>query len=196
MLIFLVNMAAICYYSNFCEPSKKLLQLFAKTKLKQEIHFICIDKRFKNAKGQTILQLEQHQVLLPDSIRKVPALLLIDSKDVLYEDDIYSYLTPKENKINTLATFGNGEPECYSLTQMSCMSDSYSFLDQDSAELSTKGSGGIRQLHNYVTLDQNFSINTPTEDYVPDKIGKNGSKSLEELKAEREKSIMPPIQRI
>ena len=189
-------MSAICYYSNFCEPSKKLLQLFAKTKLKQEIHFICIDKRFKNAKGQMILQLEQHQVLLPDVIHKVPALYLLDGKEVLYEDDIYAYLTPKENKINTLATFGNGEPECYSLNQMSCMSDSYSFLDQDSSELSTKGSGGIRQLHNYVTLDQSFSIHTPEEDYIPDKIGKNGSKSLEELKAEREKSIMPPVQRI
>ncbi len=196
MLILLVNMSAICYYSNFCEPSKKLLQLFAKTKLKQEIHFICIDKRFKNQKGQTILQLEQHQVLLPDAIRKVPALYLVDNQNVLYEDDIYEFLTPKENKINTLATSGNGEPECYSLNQMSCMSDSYSFLDQDSSELSTKGSGGIRQLHNYVTLDQNFSIQTPAEDYVPDKIGNNGSKSLEQLKAEREKSIMQPIQRI
>ena len=196
MLILLVNMSVICYYSNFCEPSKKLLQLFAKTKLKQEVHFICIDKRTKNSKGQTILQLEQHQVLLPDVIRKVPALYFIDKQNVLYEDDIYAYLTPKENTINTLATFGNGEPECYSLTQMSCMSDSYSFLDQDTAELSTKGSGGIRQLHNYVTLDHNFSIQTPEEDYIPDKVGKNGSKSLEELKAEREKSIMAPIQRI
>jgi hypothetical protein len=189
-------MSAICYYSNFCEPSKKLLQLFAKTKLKQEIHFICIDKRFRNAKGQTILQMEQHQVLLPDAIRKVPALFLIDSQNVLYEDDIYNFLTPKENTINTLATSGNGEPECYSLNQMSCMSDSYSFLDQDSTELSTKGSGGVRQLHNYVTLDQNFSIQTPDEDYIPDKIGNNGSKTVEQLKAEREKSIMAPIQRI
>ena len=189
-------MSAICYYSNFCEPSKKLLQLFAKTKLKQEIHFICIDKRFKNAKGQTILQLEQHQVLLPDVIRKVPALFLIDSQNVLYEDEIYAFLTPKENTINTLATSGNGEPECYSLNQMSCMSDSYSFLDQDSTELSTKGSGGVRQLHNYVTLDQNFSIQTPEEDYTPDKIGNNGTKTLEQLKAERDKSIMAPVQRI
>jgi hypothetical protein len=140
--------------------------------------------------------MEQHQVLLPDVIHKVPALYLLDSKNVLFEDEIYAYLTPKENKINTLATFGNGEPECYSLNQMSCMSDSYSFLDQDSNELSTKGSGGIRQLHNYVTLDHNFSINTPEEDYTPDKIGNNGSKTLEQLKAEREKSIMAPIQRI
>jgi len=195
LLIFLVNMA-ICYYSNFCEPSKKLLQLFAKTKLNHEIHFICIDKRFRNSKGQTILQLEQHQVLLPETVTKVPALLLLDSKQVLTEDSIYSFLQPKETQINTLATSGNGEPECYSLNQMSCMSDSYSFWDQDPNELSTKGQGGIRQMHNFVTLDQNFTINTPEEDYVPDKIGNNGSKSIEQLKAEREQTVMPPIQRL
>ncbi len=79
---------------------------------------------------------------------------------------------------------------------MSCMSDSYSFWDQDPNELSTKGQGGIRQMHNFVTLDQNFTINTPEEDYVPDKIGNNGSKSIEQLKAEREQTVMPPIQRL
>ena len=57
---------SILYYSNFCEPSKKLLQLIAKTKLKNELHFICIDKRFRNSKGQTILILENQQVLLPN----------------------------------------------------------------------------------------------------------------------------------
>ena len=187
---------AICYYSNFCEPSKKLLQLFAKTKLNHEVHFICIDKRFRNSKGQTILQLEQHQVLLPDTITKVPALLLLENKQVLTEDAIYQFLQPKETRINTLATSGNGEPECYSLSQMSSMSDSYSFWDQDPNELSTKGGGGTRQMHNYVTLDQDFKINTPAEDYEPDKVGKNGSKSLEQLKAEREQTVLPPVQRL
>jgi hypothetical protein len=51
-------------------------------------------------------------------------------------------------------------------------------------------------MHNFVTLDQNFSINTPPEDYEPDKVGKNGSKSLEQLKSEREQTVMPPVQRL
>jgi hypothetical protein len=187
---------SILYYSNFCEPSKKLLQLIAKTKLKHELHFICIDKRFRNSKGQTILLLENQQVLLPNTVTKVPALLIMDTKEVLIEDNIYAYLNPKETKINTLATCGNGEPECYSLTQMSSMSDSYSFWDQDSKELETKGMGGVRQMHNFVALEDNFSISTPTEDYTADKIGNNGTKTLEEYKAEREKSIAAPIQRM
>jgi hypothetical protein len=56
--------------------------------------------------------------------------------------------------------------------------------------------GGVRQMHNFVALEDNFSISTPTEDYTADKIGNNGSKSLEEYKAEREKSIAAPIQRM
>jgi hypothetical protein len=51
-------------------------------------------------------------------------------------------------------------------------------------------------MHNYVTLDQDFKINTPAEDYEPDKVGKNGSKSLEQLKAEREQTVLPPVQRL
>jgi hypothetical protein len=105
-------------------------------------------------------------------------------------------LQPKETRINTLATSGNGEPECYSLSQMSSMSDSYSFWDQDHTELSTKGQGGTRQMHNFVQLDQQFTINTPAEDYEPDKVGKNGSKSLEQLKAERDQTVMAPVQRL
>lgn len=188
-------MAAICYYSNFCDPSKKLLQLIAKTKLKTEMHFICIDKRHKNSQGQTIVTLENQQVLLPPSISKVPALFLLDTKQVLFGDDIYSYLTPKESKINHEATNGNGEPECYSLGQMSSMSDSYSFWDQEPSDLSTKGQGGVRQMHNYVPIEENYSINTPAEDYEADKIGANGTKTLEQYKAERD-SVVTNIKRI
>ena len=186
---------AICYYSNFCDPSKKLLQLIAKTKLKSELHFICIDKRHKNGQGQTIVSLENQQVLLPPSISKVPALFIINTKQVLFGDDIYAYLNPKEVQINNTATNGNGEPECYSLGQMSSMSDSYSFWDQEPSDLSTKGQGGVRQMHNYVPIDDNYSIHTPKEDYVADKIGSNGTKTLEQYQAERDSAI-PVIKRI
>lgn len=186
---------AICYYSNFCDPSKKLLQALAKTKLKTEIHFICIDKRNRNAKGQTIIFLENDQVMLPPQVTKVPALFLIESKHVLFETDIYDYLFPKEVEINQVETGGNGEPECYSLTQMSKMSDSYSFWDQEPDELNTKGKGGMRQMHNFVPLEESMTIHTPNEDYVSDKVGKTG-KTLEQYKAERDNMVGPPIKRV
>jgi hypothetical protein len=186
---------AICYYSNFCDPSKRLLQKISKTKLQKEIHFICIDKRSKNGKGQTIIQLEHEQVLLPANVVKVPALFMMDTQNVLFGDDIYNYLLPKETAINHVATQGNNEPECYSLSQMSQLSDSYSFWDQAPDELNTKGQGGLRQMHNFVPLEQDFSIHTPAEDYVPDKIGKNG-KTFEDYKNERDQAISPQIKRV
>jgi len=185
---------AICYYSNFCEPSKRLLQKISKTKLQHEIHFICIDRRFRDSKGHTILLLENDQVVLPPQVTKVPALYLMDTKRVLTEQTMYDYLLPKENAITSIETGGNEEPECYSLSQMSRMSDSYSFWDQAPDELSTKGQGGMRQMHNFVPLNESYSIPTPNEDYVADKVGKSG-KSLEEYKAERD-TLMSPIKRV
>ena len=186
---------AIVYYSNFCDPSKKLLQKVSKTKLKHELHFICIDKRHRDSKGQTIIFLEQDQVVLPHIITKVPALFLIETKQALFGDDIYDYLLPKEVAITNAETGGNGEPECYSLGQMSKMSDSYSFWDQGADDLNTKGQGGLRQMHNFVPLEESYSIHTPTEDYVPDKIGKNG-KTFEEYKTERDTLLAPAIKRV
>jgi hypothetical protein len=184
----------ICYYSNYCDPSKQLLQKIAKTKLQREIHFLCIDRRTRDSKGNTLLVLDKEQVLLPPSVTRVPALYLMESKKVLFGDDISSFLLPKEVEITHQATNGNGEPECYSLSQMSRISDSYSFWDQSADDLSAKGSGGMRQLHRFSPLEEQYSIHTPVEDFVPDKVGKTG-KTLEEYKAERD-NIAPMVKRV
>ena len=76
-------------------------------------------------------------------------------------------------KINAEATNNNQEPLAFSMSEMgTSLSDTYSYLDMSSDDLSAKGQGGLRILHNYVTLDARDSIETPPEDYAPDKIGK------------------------
>jgi hypothetical protein len=60
------------------------------------------------------------------------------------------------------------------------VSDNYSFLDQNSDELSAKGSGGLRQLYSYATIEHSDSIETPPDDYVPDKVGEVNIKNLEQ----------------
>ena len=184
----------ICYYSNYCDPSKQLLQKIAKTKLQREIHFLCIDRRTRDTKGNTFLVLDKEQVLLPPSVTRVPALYIMESKKVLFGDDISEFLLPKEVAITHQATNGHGEPECYSISQMSRISDSYSFWDQSADELTAKGNGGMRQLHRFSPLDEQYAINTPVEDFIPDKVGKVG-KSFEEYKAERD-SMVPEIKRV
>lgn len=187
-------MSLILYYSNFCDPSKKLLQKVAKTKLSQEIHFICIDQRKRDSKGNTILFLQNEQVMLPSAVTKVPALYQMESKQVLFGDDIYAHLLPQEVAINQVATGGNGEPDAFSIYGMSKLSDTYSFLDTSVEDLGAKGSGGLRQMHKFAALEEQCQIVTPEENYTPDKVGKTG-KTLEEYKQERD-ALVKPITRI
>ena len=183
---------SIVYYSNFCDPSKKLLQKISKTKLSQEIHFICIDRRQRDSKGNTILMLENEQVMLPSQVTKVPALYKMESKQVLFGDDIYSFLLPREVEINQVATGGNGDPDPFSIFGMSRLSDSFSYWDQSADEMSAKGSGGMRQLKRFATLEDQSSIHCPKDDYSPDKVS---SKTLEDYKQERD-ALVKPITRI
>jgi len=187
-------MPEICYYSNYCEPSKKLLQKISRTKLQHSIHFICIDQRNRGANGQTYIVFNNEQLILPSAVSRVPALYFSDTNKVLFGDDIYKYLLPKEAEIANVATCGQGEPECFSINNMNQLSDMYSFLDQSAEDMSAKGNGGIRQLRHFSALDENTSIATPEEDYIPDKVGKNG-KTIEEYKNEREQAVAAPIQR-
>jgi hypothetical protein len=187
-------MSCIVYYSNYCEPSKKLLQTLAKSRLKEQVHFICIDQRFKDAQNRTMIELNGQVLTLPACVSKVPALYLIDANRAVYGDDIYKQFAPAETAINHVETRGHGEPECFN-SNMTTMSDAYSYWDQPPEELEAKGNGGMRQIHNFAPIDQHFSFQTPKDDYEPDKVGKKGTKTLEEYKAEREMAVPQPIAR-
>ena len=53
-------MSSIFYYSKYCETSKKYLQLLSKSNVQREIHFICIDKRVKEANNKTYIIFRQN----------------------------------------------------------------------------------------------------------------------------------------
>ena len=156
-------MSSILYYSNFCEPSKKLLQTVSKTQNVNNIHFVCIDKRVKDSNGkiQIILQTGQ-KLLMPENVTRVPALMLLNQNyKVVYGDDIYTHLKPQVAQQVKQATKNNMEPinfqdgfSAFSGFGGGIVSDNFSFLDQSDSELSVKGEGGLRQIHNYVTLNE------------------------------------------
>ena len=54
-------MSSILYYSNYCDPSKKLLFELSRSKIKEELHFVCIDNREKGPKNSTHIILENGQ---------------------------------------------------------------------------------------------------------------------------------------
>ena len=185
-------MSKILYYSNYCENCKKLLQNLAKSQEKKDIHFICIDQRIqKNNKTYVVLPNSQ-EILLPQQINKVPALLFLNQNDknVIFGEEINGILKPSENLFSNKPEDIKKmeEPLAFSFSGggSGVVSDNYSFWDQDHDSLSAKGDGGLRQLYNYSTINQNDSINTPEENYEADKIG---DVTIEKLQNERNRSL-------
>ena len=165
-------MTSILYYSNFCEFSKKLLQSLSKSQVNKGMHFICIDKRVKESDGKMYIVMETGQkIVFPENVIKVPALLLLnDNCKVLYGENITNHLKPIQENINVVSTQNNMEPMAFSLNTNGSsyggiVSDNYSFLDMNSESLQANGDGGLRQMHNYVSLNDEFNINTPKDDY-------------------------------
>jgi hypothetical protein len=187
-------MSSIIYYSNSCDRCKAVLTTLSKSRLQDDIHFLCIDKRVKSGTGAwNILMENGEKVLLPPQVNRVPALLLLNKgHQVLYGEQILQHFQPKNAALNDVATGFNGEPNAFALGRESMgsgfgvASDNYSFLDQSADELSAKGNGGMRQLYNYATIDLVDKIETPPDTYSPDKVG---SVSLEQLQNKRNLEI-------
>lgn len=184
-------MSMILYYSNFCDKCKTLLQHISKSSVKKDMHFICIDKRIKRENGATYIILENGQeILLPPTVNKVPALLLLNrGHKVLFGNDISKYIEPVHVVSQQAATKNNGVPLEFSFASSGCgvASDNYSYLDQESSELSAKGNGGLRQMHHYAAINYNDCIETPPDTYSADTIG---NVSMEQLQQKRNNDIM------
>lgn len=188
-------MSCIIYYSNHCDKSKSVLTALAKSRVQDDIHFLCIDKRVRATNGSGawhVITETGEKVLLPPQVNRVPALLLLNKGHmVLYGEQILQHFQPKNAALNDQATGFNGEPNAFSLGRESMggygvASDNYSFLDQSADELSAKGNGGMRQLYNYATIHTVDKIETPPDNYSPDKVG---SVSLEQLQQKRNSEI-------
>jgi len=183
-------MSLILYYSNYCEHSKKVIQSVANDELSKDIHFISIDRRAKEADGKIYIVLPNgKKIVMPPNITKVPALLLLkDNYKVLYGDEISSYINQKKQVTTQQVTYNNMEPMAFSFGGggggFGIASDQYSFIESSAEELSAKGDGGMKQMHNYVDLSYTDKITTPTEDYESGRMGA-GDVSVEQMQQQR-----------
>ena len=172
-------MNSILYYSNFCQHSKELLLSVSKLKDHDNIHFICIDKRESEKNGITNIILSNGQrIILPPNITEVPSLLLLNrgNRVIVGLDNIRKYLIPKKSSSDNTVK----EPLAFSFNEMGIiMSDTFSYLDTPAEELTAKGNGGLRILHNYATLDFVENIETPPETYTPDKVKDGAMDSMQ-----------------
>jgi len=186
-------MSCVLYYSKYCDNCKVLLYELGKSSIQNNIHFLSIDRRIEK-KGVIYIVLDNgREILLPPQINNVPSLLLLNKGNkILVGNDVLNYFKPKITSEKAMATHNNIEPLAFSFTEMgTCMSDTYSYWDQSSDELSAKGVGGLRQMHSFVTLNHDDKIYTPDDDYEPDKVGEV---DLGKLQEEREKEIKAPPQ--
>ena len=193
-------MSRILYYSKYCEHSKKLLLHMNTNNLHSDTHFICIDKRLQDPNTNKIyIVLENgQQIVLPENIQNVPALMLLNNNyKVLYGDDIYSFLRPVVEKKIEQGTNFNMEPSCFSFASdssgLGVVSDQYSFLDQSSEEMGRKGQGGTRQMYNYMGMNEqqwSGTIETPTDDFQYSKgnqeVSGGSEMTIEQLQKQRD----------
>jgi hypothetical protein len=182
-------MNSVFFYSNYCKHCEKILSDIIKHPLRNDLHYICIDKRRKDDEGIFYIILENGtEMEMPNTLKKVPTLLLINRGNKILEgNDIMLYLNEQIGESKN----ENNEPDCFSIINGSAFgvqSDNYSFYDMNAEDLSAKGSGGVRQMHNYCTPMTEDNIETPPDNYVPDKIGTNGI-DMDKIIQDRQKEI-------
>ena len=184
-------MGYILYYSNYCQYSKEVLRKLSQN-IDPDLHFICIDSRVVE-KGKVYIQMEQGQrIIMPETITKVPSLLLLNDGFKIIDDasQIINYFSPQRQEEIKRATMNNMEPTAFAFnSSSSVVSDNFSFLDQDSHQMEAKGNGGTRQMHNYVSLNDNSSINTPENEEYGSRGAGSSSLTIEQLQEQRNAEI-------
>tara|TARA_A100001011_G_scaffold400324_1_gene514120 strand:- start:2413 stop:2994 length:582 start_codon:yes stop_codon:yes gene_type:complete len=188
-------MSTVLYYSNYCSYCKNILLKLSKTKERSNIHFLCVDKRIKVDNRNYLVLENGEKILLPEIITKVPALMLLyRNNELLYGDDIHNHFDNLIQNNKVLESRGNDarsiqtDPVSFSMNDVmgSVKSDNFSFIDMSPEDLGAKGNGGTRMMYNYCSLDYNQKINTPTDDYVANKVDDTEYKKYQE---EREQGI-------
>ncbi len=110
---------------------------------------------------------------------------------MLFGDQIYQHLQPRENNFSQRVSGAPDEPSAFSMGSLAMggvASDNFSFLDQSADSMAAKGDGGLRQMHQYATLDYVDKIRTPPDDYEPNTIGNQGM-TMEQIQQQRNAEI-------
>jgi len=124
-------------------------------------------------------------------------LLINENYRVLYGSEIVQRFHKDIKQKANIATKFNGEPMSYQLSKgnggTNIMSEQYTMYDMSPEELSAKGSGGNRQMFNYVSYDNNLQlIQTPDDTYKPDKVSNSVTiDSLQQRRMDEINEIMP-----
>tara|TARA_X000000950_G_C13902872_1_gene655560 strand:+ start:1151 stop:1747 length:597 start_codon:yes stop_codon:yes gene_type:complete len=184
------------YYSNHCNKSKELLNFLYKSPFRNKFKYVNIDNRIKENNQIFILLNNGQKFPLPSQIRNVPTLLNPESGEIYVGDQIKSFLVPSHTKIQRQMQEVNEDPDAFTFgsngggNAYGVMSDSFSFLNQSEKEMKADGSGGMRQMYNYVSLNNyNQTINTPQDEDNDERGSKMRNVNLEQLEHQRNQDL-------
>ena len=178
------------YFSKYCKYSSKILEELNRNGMNDKFIYISIDKRFVKNNVTYIMNPNGSSFALPPMINRVPVLLLKPNHEILSGNQILEYIKPQAKNIKEEKTMLHNEPNPFSLNMdngnvYGVKSDNFSFLDSSPDELSAQGTGGVRQMYNYSTLDQESSIETPM---LSDKTAKLNM-TVEQLEQQRNEIV-------
>jgi len=186
----------IFYYSNLCPHSQKVIQFVVKHQLQSKLSCICVDKRKRDANNQTVVVLETGKhVMLPPNLQSVPAVLCVKKNYVLVQgtDPILEYFQAAfglsasaqqlyENPYDSPANAVNRRPQAMdpvgvgvqSLTgNMGIFSETYTQYHLTPEDLAGDSQSRRRPMYGYTPVDRHMAIETPEDNWRPDKIASN-----------------------
>ena len=172
-------MSYILYYSTRCKNCDKILGELSRTEIQSDIHFVCVDKRVTKADGSICVVLDTgEEILLPKEITRVPAMLMLRHNNrVIYGNDIYTVLGESLENEKRVATGGRLEPnelDCgFRFGMGSISSNTYSSLDGEEDE-------SLSGCYVSACYDNVGRIETPPDDYQPDKMDEVSIKTYQE----------------
>lgn len=188
------NIKHLLFFSELCTHSKELLTSLKRKNLLDKVQLICVDNRYVENNITHIYLNPQQTMPLPPMITCVPTLCIMPNYEILKGGQIMEYFAPMSKSIQDEREKINMEPNAFSLESetngsFGVSSDSFSFWDTNSDDLSAQGNGGKRQMYTYASIEStnNHSeqIYTPTEDTSD----KAGPVSLDQIQQQRNKEL-------
>ena len=180
----------LLFFSNYCKHSKILLDQLNKNNLIEKVELLSIDNRYVKENVNYIILPTQQHMPLPPMIQSVPTLCILPNHEILKGAEIMNYFTPISRTIREERNKIDMDPNPFDITNetsggFGVSSDNFSYWDTNHDELSASGSGGTKQMYDYVAVDHNDEqIYTPQEDTSNKK-----PMNLEELQQQRQNEI-------
>jgi hypothetical protein len=167
------NVKHLLFFSDLCNHSKETLAILKQKNLLDKVQLVCIDNRYIENNITHIYLDPQQTMPLPPMITCVPTLCIMPNYEILKGGQILDYFAPMSKSIEDERKHLNTEPNSFSLGSetngsFGVSSDSFSFWDTNSDDLTAQGNGGTRQMYTYSPIETANNhveqIYTPTED--------------------------------